>query len=205
VPEVRDDAQLLRAGFASRVRAGRDLGGRQGAPRRADPGDPGRAAAVADSLAPSEEVALEATCNAHAIAKLLEGRVARVVISNPQKTRAIAEAKVNTDEVGVPPVSSTLIAGPSGLAMSMPSTPHIRLSSAPRGPAAQKERPVDPPLSKELGCSPQPLRNWARRLDVDEGRAGGLTSGEREKLRRLRREVRTLTEEREIQCSAGKS
>jgi len=43
--------------------------------------------AFADSLAPSDEVAIEATCNTHAIAKLLEGRVARVVISNPQKTR----------------------------------------------------------------------------------------------------------------------
>jgi transposase len=53
----------------------------------------------ADSLAPSDEVALEATCNTHAIAKLLQGRVARVVISNPHKTRAIAEAKVKTDKV----------------------------------------------------------------------------------------------------------
>ena len=53
----------------------------------------------ADSLAPTDEVALEATCNTHAIAKLLEGQVARVVISNPQKTRAIAEAKVKTDKV----------------------------------------------------------------------------------------------------------
>jgi transposase len=53
----------------------------------------------ADSLLATDEVAIEATCNTHAIVKLLEGRVARVVISNPMKTRAIAEAKVKTDKV----------------------------------------------------------------------------------------------------------
>jgi len=44
-------------------------------------------------------VALEATCNTYAIATLLERHVRRVVVSNPQKTRAIAEAKVKTDKV----------------------------------------------------------------------------------------------------------
>jgi transposase len=64
----------------------------------------------ADSLAPSDEVAVEATCNTHAIAKLLEGRVARVVISNPQKTRAIAEAKVKTDKVDAAVLAQLLAA-----------------------------------------------------------------------------------------------
>jgi transposase len=53
----------------------------------------------ADSLAASDGVALEATGGANAVVRALRGRVARVVVGNPQKTRAIAEAKVKTDKV----------------------------------------------------------------------------------------------------------
>jgi len=55
-----------------------------------------------------------------------------------------------------------------------------------------------PQLAKELGCSPQSLRNWSTQVDVDAGKAEGLSSAEREELRRLRRENRVLAEEREI-------
>jgi transposase len=55
-----------------------------------------------------------------------------------------------------------------------------------------------PQLSKELGVSEQSLRNWSRQVDVDDGRATGLSSDERGELRRLRRENRILAEEREI-------
>jgi transposase len=47
--------------------------------------------------------------------------------------------------------------------------------------------------------SRQSVANWARQADLDAGlRDDGLTTAEREELRRLRREVRELREEREI-------
>src|SRR2546423_5225209 len=64
----------------------------------------------ADSLAATDEVALEATGNTHAIARLLERQVGRVVVSNPQKTRAIAEAKVKTDKVDAAVLAGLLAA-----------------------------------------------------------------------------------------------
>jgi transposase len=50
-------------------------------------------------LRPSDHVALEATTNCWAVADALRPHVARVVVSNPLATKAIAQAKVKTDKV----------------------------------------------------------------------------------------------------------
>lgn len=66
--------------------------------------------AFANSLAPTDEVALEATGNTWAIASLLASQAARVVVSNPAKTRAIAEAKIKTDKVDAATLAALLAA-----------------------------------------------------------------------------------------------
>jgi transposase len=50
-------------------------------------------------LRPGDHVALEATTNCWAVADALRPHVARVVVSNPLATKAIAQAKVKTDKV----------------------------------------------------------------------------------------------------------
>ncbi len=54
-------------------------------------------------------------------------------------------------------------------------------------------------LSREFEPTAQSIWNWVRQAERDGGvRQDGLTTDEKEELRRLRREIRVLREEKEI-------
>ena len=59
-------------------------------------------------------------------------------------------------------------------------------------------------LAEEFEPSAQTIRNWAVQAQRDDGqRSDGLTTAEREELRRLRRENKQLRLEREILSKAA--
>lgn len=47
-------------------------------------------------------------------------------------------------------------------------------------------------IAGKLGITPETLRLWVRRDEVDQGRRPGVPSAERERIRELEREVREL-------------
>jgi transposase len=55
--------------------------------------------AFARQLQPVDDVVLEATGNTHAVVRALQPHVRRVVVANPLRTRAIADAKIKTDKI----------------------------------------------------------------------------------------------------------
>ena len=76
-----------------------------------------------------------------------------------------------------------------------PYSPEFRLEAV-RLVKESDRKVVD--VARDLGITSESLRTWIRRYEIDNGQREGLTTSEREELQRLRRENRTLKEEREI-------
>lgn len=53
-------------------------------------------------------------------------------------------------------------------------------------------------IAGKIGCTPETLRKWVRRMEVDTGRRGGLTSDDRARIKELERENRELRRVNEI-------
>jgi transposase len=58
-------------------------------------------------------------------------------------------------------------------------------------------------VAGKLGMTPETLRLWLRRDEVDHRQRPGVTSGERERIRELEREVRELRRANEILKAAS--
>ena len=53
-------------------------------------------------------------------------------------------------------------------------------------------------IAEKLGCTVESLRRWVRQAERDAGQRAGLTTGEREELKRLQRENVELKRANEI-------
>ena len=58
-------------------------------------------------------------------------------------------------------------------------------------------------VAGKFGMSPETLRSWVRRVEVDAGHRPGITSSERERLQALERENKELRRANEILKSAS--
>jgi transposase len=58
-------------------------------------------------------------------------------------------------------------------------------------------------LAEKFGTTPETLRQWVRRTEVDSGKRAGITSEERERLQALERENRELRRANEILKAAS--
>ena len=123
----------------------------------------------ARSLASDDQVALEATGPANAIARIVEPHVARVVVANTRRVRAIAEAKLKTDKVDARTLCELLDAG---------SLPSVWQPDAPtralRGLLGRRERLVRSRARAKNALHAAPQRNLKGRPPMTDifGRAG---------------------------------
>ena len=53
-------------------------------------------------------------------------------------------------------------------------------------------------IAEKIGCSPEALRTWVRRTQIDSGSGAGVTSDERARMKDLEKENRELRRVNEI-------
>ena len=58
-------------------------------------------------------------------------------------------------------------------------------------------------ISSKIGCTAETLRRWVRQSEIDQGKRGGVSTNERERLKELEREVRELKRANEILRTAS--
>jgi transposase-like protein len=59
------------------------------------------------------------------------------------------------------------------------------------------------PVAGKIGCTPETLRKWVQRTEIDDGRRAGRTTSELEELKALKRENRELKRANEILKTAS--
>jgi transposase-like protein len=58
-------------------------------------------------------------------------------------------------------------------------------------------------ISAKIGCTAETLRRWLKQSEVNQGKRGGISTNERERLKELERENRELKRANEILRTAS--
>ena len=58
-------------------------------------------------------------------------------------------------------------------------------------------------IAAKIGCTPETLRSWVRRAETDQGLRSGMTTDDRERLKRLERENKELRRANDILRTAS--
>jgi transposase len=83
-----------------------------------------------------------------------------------------------------------------------PYPPEFRTEAIRLVRASDEEHPI-PRIAREIGVSYGTLRSWLNQDEIDSGEREGLNTEEKEELQRLRREVKTLRQEKKVSRKAA--
>lgn len=58
-------------------------------------------------------------------------------------------------------------------------------------------------IASKIGCTPETLRSWVQRVEIDQGQRPGITTDERERIKALEKEVKELRKANDILKTAS--